>query len=270
MNNLKQKALHMLRKFRMSGADYLDASLINGFFGRNVKGPLVGAFIRMLPACGLGATKFRVGVICMFVSHCFAIYKFQGMKGLVIRLKAATVLLQQSLAWFVLSDVTPLGCRVARGSRGIPRLIPYQHRCLLQAGDTSLMRFYLTLFNVYRVLEMPGKLKMGSITAPFSGAFDTVYFDLIAYIVPFVALLRGRAGDRLKSGVISPGPILKSAPGTGGPVISTHPLILMMSAGNLKRVGLDSCIIYFMNMFKCPDVRYPGILRLFLEARDSV
>jgi hypothetical protein len=39
-------------------------------------------------------------------------------------------------------------------------------------GDASVIRFWHSLFSIYRVLEIPGKLKLETITAPFSGDLD--------------------------------------------------------------------------------------------------
>lgn len=36
-------------------------------------------------------------------------------------------------------------------------------------GDASVIRFWHSLFSIYRVLEIPGKLKLETITAPFTG-----------------------------------------------------------------------------------------------------
>jgi hypothetical protein len=97
------------------------------------------------------------------------IYRRQGVKGLTLHLKAATVLLQQSVAGYVLYDVTPLGPRVARTGSGLPRLIHANHRLIIinkRPGYLLFVRFYLTVFSVYRVLEFPGKLKLNTITDP--------------------------------------------------------------------------------------------------------
>jgi hypothetical protein len=91
----------------------------------------------------------------------------------VIYLKAAYVVLQQSLGGQRLEDLTPLGIRFARTKgKGYPRIIPVLDRKRMAAGDLAVMRFWLTLFSIYRVIEVPGKLKLDTITAPGSLLLD--------------------------------------------------------------------------------------------------
>lgn len=52
---------------------------------------------------------------------------------------------------------------------GCPAIINRQDRLLMKRGDIRIMRFWHSLFSIYRVLEIPGKLKLETITSPFSG-----------------------------------------------------------------------------------------------------
>jgi hypothetical protein len=53
----------------------------------------------------------------------------------------------------------------------------------IRAGDTMAIRLTLTLINVYRVMEFPGKLKLKTITA-----FGTGHEGLKAQILSFIPL----------------------------------------------------------------------------------
>jgi hypothetical protein len=52
---------------------------------------------------------------------------------------------------------------------GLPRIIPGALRLLLRGGDPDTTRAILSVFSVYRVINIPGKVKLQSITDPFSG-----------------------------------------------------------------------------------------------------
>jgi len=266
------KALYNIKRFRISGSQYLDAGVINGSFAVKSKGLLVQTFARMLGAIGLGTTKFRISVIVHLVRRFSDIYKKQGMRGLIVFLKANTVLLQQSLAGFRLRDLTPLGPRVSRTNRGLPRIILGQDRALIRAGNYDLMRFYLTVLNLYRILEMPGKLKLNTITDGFKGeaGLRDLFREVNNLIPEFSKMILNLAGDKLESRGVDPSPILKSAPGTAGGMISTNPLVLIRSARNLASSGLLDTVLYFAKKFQPQTkVRYPGFTRILLEAANS-
>jgi hypothetical protein len=51
----------------------------------------------------------------------------------------------------------------------LPRFIPLSDRRQIRQGDPYRIRFWLTLYSLYRVIRVPGKLKLETITDPFSG-----------------------------------------------------------------------------------------------------
>lgn len=57
-------------------------------------------------------------------------------------------------------------------SSKLPRIIPLGDRRAILSGSPSVIRWWLTMFGVYRVLKAPGMLKLSTITAPFSGSQD--------------------------------------------------------------------------------------------------
>jgi hypothetical protein len=98
------------------------------------------------------------------------IQRTQGSKGLVTYLKVSAVLLQQSAAGHRLDDVSLLGPRVSRTKgMGLPRIIPRRSRIIIAnngPGKHLIIRFYLTIFALYRVLTYAGKLSLNTITDP--------------------------------------------------------------------------------------------------------
>lgn len=52
---------------------------------------------------------------------------------------------------------------------GLPAFIKPADRALIKAGHPSVIRFWSSLFSIYRILKCSYKLKVGMITDPFSG-----------------------------------------------------------------------------------------------------
>lgn len=57
---------------------------------------------------------------------------------------------------------------------GIPQIIPGTLRSSIRSGDLVNVRGVLSMLSVYRVLLIPGKLKVESITDPFKGQSATL------------------------------------------------------------------------------------------------
>jgi hypothetical protein len=53
---------------------------------------------------------------------------------------------------------------------GLPKFIPLADRNLIRSKDASIIRYYLTIFSLYRVLDCPRTLKLSTITKPFEGS----------------------------------------------------------------------------------------------------
>jgi hypothetical protein len=95
------------------------------------------------------------------------ILKYQGTKGLCLYLKVCSICLQQASSGHIVKDLTLLGCKVSRTRYGLPRIIPKSHRKIIRnwgPGAHLLIKFYLSIFNLYRILEFKGKLSLSTIT----------------------------------------------------------------------------------------------------------
>jgi hypothetical protein len=137
--------------------------------------PLAALFIRVMPSTGIRVYRGRVKVLLTFLARCYSLQRNTSLTYLVITLKALYVITQQSIGGHRLQDITPLGARIARNGTGLPRKwIPILDRQKIRAGDMPVMRFWLTLFSLYRILEIPGKLKLQSITDPFPLGSDVL------------------------------------------------------------------------------------------------
>jgi len=97
------------------------------------------------------------------------LYLDQGIKGLTLFLKSCSIALQQSCAGYRIDNMTLVGPRVSRTKQGLPRIIPRTHRLLIinrRPGCYFIMKYYLSIFYIYRVLVFPGKVKLETITNP--------------------------------------------------------------------------------------------------------
>jgi len=58
---------------------------------------------------------------------------------------------------------------------GLPKFIILADRNLIRRKDPSIIRFYLTIFSLYRVLDCPRTLKLSTITKPFEGSEEYLF-----------------------------------------------------------------------------------------------
>lgn len=142
-------------------SDNLDAkAFVKG--GRSLVSPM----LRINHVMGVKVSRNWARVIVRYLSELNRLYQHSGKRFVVFYLKGCTVLLQQVVAGYKISDLGPLKCRISRSKTGLPRIIPKFHRKLILQGDLNVVRFWMTLFSLYRDLHIIGELKLKSITAP--------------------------------------------------------------------------------------------------------
>lgn len=182
---------------------------------------LAGLLLRAVPLVFGQLTSSNVKVTWGFARNCAKMYKRQGPRGLAIYLKACGVLLQHSAGGMVDDSTWALGGAVSRTRRGIPRFINPQHRTAILKGDVNIIRFWLTLFGLYRVVEFKGQLKLKTITAPgkdLSGFLG----EWVAWVPTFyekARLITGNSWKVVPHKHLSPTRIpfmQKSSPNSGG------------------------------------------------------
>jgi len=253
-----------LARLRISSGILITLDKINGTFRVKAKGLLAGVFKRILPAVGLEITFPMMGAILLFIQKCKDIHKTQGMPGLVKYLKAAGVLLQQALAGHVLKDAGTLGPRISRNASGLPRFIPRLHRARIRNGDLRLAQFWLTLINLFRVLEFTGKVNLKTITDPQTPCPDHLkdvheFVTSQKTIETFVESLNTLTGTTLRAEVRNNTPepfsIAKSSPQTVGAEgishqnASTKPYVLFSSALALMNSGMADKVEGLIKIF---------------------
>jgi hypothetical protein len=94
-----------------------------------------------------------------------------GGKYVVSYLKFSQLAIQKAIAGNKLSSLKEVepSLNLPRLCSGLPRYIPISDRRAIKSQSVSVIRFWLTLYSVYRVINIPGKIKLSTITDPFSG-----------------------------------------------------------------------------------------------------
>jgi len=233
-----------------------------------VKGgrPLVNIFKGISILAGTSLTSGSIRYICHFIVTCRGILRSQGVRGLTIYLKATGTSLQQSLGGHRVYNSTAIsGCRFSRTRTGIPRWIPFHIRTRIRHGDPTAIRMTLTLINVYRIFEFPGKLKLQTITKGFAGT-DSLNSFLISVIPRFMALfvwsrfnpsfLKTSLTKWAQEAVF---PIFKGGPGTRGILgeWNSRPDITMRAMVSLmKSPILWEAFTALLGLFEYPKINW--------------
>jgi len=196
LNTMNRNIFHLLVQ---KGARSLqDIKALSAMTFINKGRPMVNHIKNMLVPIGVAVNLSWIKVIITFLAFCNKLRKDAGMKMLVIYLKACSVSLQQAAGGMRLSDMSPLGTRFRRTGSGLPCLIPALHRKFIRNGSTVHIKFWLTLFNLYRILEIPVKAKIQTITSPSTMDSGDVLPKLGIFIPIFVRQLATITGNRVK------------------------------------------------------------------------
>lgn len=244
---------------------------------------LVRVLVNTLPIHGLHTTSAKVISVVVFLRLVYHLFKHNGAKGACLTLKVYAVLLQQSIGGYVIRDLTELKFRVKRTRQNLPRVIPTIHRNMIRQGDTKMIKFYLTLFNLYRVIDFKGDLTLDALSKtivspakegqgintlkPKLLAFGPIFFKWLSKEIGMNAKSLGRE-VRLSYENASAFPILKSSPFTKPlhkfsglslveqreamitkPVVSSHPLAIHEAANALNQsVELGGPTKFFLDL----------------------
>uniref|UniRef100_A0A1D1YT17 RNA-directed RNA polymerase n=1 Tax=Anthurium amnicola TaxID=1678845 RepID=A0A1D1YT17_9ARAE len=123
---------------------------------------LVGRLNRFALLITGKASHSGCGAVYRFSVFCARVARAQGLPGLQLYLKACTVLFQRAVAGIPVGGHS-LGVAVSVTGRGFPRIIPQDHRKRILNGDKSLVRLWLSLFMIYRIIEVRARVNVDSI-----------------------------------------------------------------------------------------------------------
>jgi len=139
---------------------------MNWSLGVKSEAKLAGMALRVIPLVFGHLTAGRVKVVWGFSRNASTMYRRVGPKGLAIFLKTCYLLLQHVAGGQKDKDPFGFGCNVSRTRRGVPRIINTMHRKLILSGDIEVIRLWLKLFGLYRVIPFKGSLKLSTIISP--------------------------------------------------------------------------------------------------------
>lgn len=131
----------------------------------------------------------RLRLLSLFSGYIFRMYRKNGAEQVVKFLKAAQLAVQKSIGKDHIDNLRVLDPELIHSKLtgyGLPTIIPSRDRKLIAGGQaTSIIRFWLTCFSIYRVISIPGKLKLHTIIAPFDGNvsdFENVSQQFYAFL----------------------------------------------------------------------------------------
>ena len=123
----------------------------------------------------------RFTLIHNFGVHILRIYKNHGDVFTVKYLKACQLAIQKKVAGTplkTLREVEPLLNLPRLTTSGLPSVIRLQDRRSIGVGSVRIVRFWLSLFSIYRIIKIPVTPKLNTITDPFKGDLDQLeYFN---------------------------------------------------------------------------------------------
>lgn len=134
---------------------------------------------RLILACFPGQVRLinRLRVVNMFRGYLFSMYRHHGDTYTVKYLKACSLAISKSIGKEKLETLRVLEPDLALPrltSSGLPKFIPSRDRRLILGGSVPVIRFYMTLFSVYRVITIPGKLKLETIVQGPTVTLDSI------------------------------------------------------------------------------------------------
>nr|UPW42254.1 MAG: putative RNA dependent RNA polymerase [Xinjiang mito-like virus 55] len=151
---------------------------------------MMNPFIR-LGSLLIGKTtrELILGLLPMF-NTITRLRKAQSNKGLALFLKASSTYLMKAWSGDPLLDQMAYGPVVGLNRRGIPLWIPLAWRHQISNRNLKVFRVVMTVCNLYRVLDFPGKLKLSTITSSWTGSVPLGMNDFITnHFVPSMITL---------------------------------------------------------------------------------
>jgi len=119
----------------------------------------------------------KLRIAFSFQTWLFRKSKTNGVTWVVKYLKASQLALSRSIAGSPMSTLTEVepGYIFPRLTKnGLPKFIPPRDRRAIAGRSFGVIRFWMTLFSIYRILEIPSKLKLSTITDSFKGDWHSV------------------------------------------------------------------------------------------------
>lgn len=162
-----------LKKDSKTGAVSLGKRLRIGSLSGNTRGPLLQLIAKYAVIVAGPRSSSMLKALKHFTSHYLSWRG--GFPSLVRYYKVSAIRIQQLLAEGPVTDVRELGSIVGCNKRGVPLLVTPEHRKAILSGDREIIRLWLGLFTLHRVLPWKTKPRFGSIVAPGKAVPDREY-----------------------------------------------------------------------------------------------
>jgi hypothetical protein len=134
-------------------------------------------------------------------SRIVVLWKSNGVTFTVQYLKECTRIVQHFVSGHpvYVTDVMPIGL-----AGGLPTLLPGTLRTLMRSKDLKTIRGVLSTLAVFRIMKMPCKLKLETITDPFKGSCDTLPAYEIIKGLQQLKITVPKGSDFLKLSLVNP------------------------------------------------------------------
>lgn len=146
-----------------------------------------------------GLSRSLVIQIVFFTQYVASLSRSQGVRGVVLYLKTASVILMQRLPGGTLEstsrEIGKVG--VSRSGDGLPRIIPRFARRLIRKGHLPTIRLWVSLLGLYRILTFVGEYKFSTIVSPGVN-IDLLKPEWIAFVTNvFLPMVKHWYGEKL-------------------------------------------------------------------------
>jgi len=128
-------------------------------------------FVNAIGTRGRGYAT-RLNFLLKFFRFILHLRKMHGVEFCIQYLKTGQLAIQKKLAGTPVSSLRELNpdFPLPRLTNGLPGIIPLSDRRLISSKkSSSVIRYWLSLFSLYRVISCVGKVKLSTITDPFTG-----------------------------------------------------------------------------------------------------
>jgi len=184
--NLKLRFISKFEKLRLSSVPNM-ISLSN----KKLLLKVLSTFAWKVISISSGKTKVapRLRRFNKFITLVYRVYSHHGSTFTIKWLKASHMAIQKRISstpFKSLREIEPT-LPLPRLVNGLPSFIGTMDRKAIRAYHPGTIRLWLSILSIYRILEGPGKLNLGTITSPFGGskeeikALSHIFSDVIKF-----------------------------------------------------------------------------------------
>ena len=141
------------------------------------------------------ALQLDKALFMMFINRINSLWKHNGVTFTVLYTKECLRIVKHYISG---NPLLVSNEYIVAISGGLPSIIPGTLRSSIRNNDHQVIRGVLSLLSVYRVLKIPGKLKLESITGPFTGSSMTLSKDEVKKALKSLLPISYKTSKRLR------------------------------------------------------------------------